>query len=154
VRFFGQFLQRVDAKHRVAVPASFRQAIGEAQLRKGLVLTRGFDRCLYLFPAGAWDLVTGEFASVLFKGRDARMLERLFLGEAVELAADPAGRIVLPGPLRAMAGLGERALFLGASSRIEIWEPARWQALEKPAIERYEELAEAFHRLLHGRKKA
>lgn len=154
VQFFGQYRQRLDARHRVILPQSFRDAIGEAELRKGLVLTRGFDRCLYLFPACTWKAIAAEFSSVLFKGLDARMLERLFVGEAVDLRADKLSRISLPGRFCEQAGVSGEVLFVGAAARMEIWDPARWDALEKPALERYEELAEAFHRLLHGPGKA
>jgi len=150
----GQYHQALDARGRVLLPDSFRKAIGATELRKGLVATRGFDRCVYLFPARAWEAVVEGFSPLLLKGRDARRLERLFLGEAEELAVDRLGRIALPDRLRARAGLGGQALFIGAAARIEIWHPARWAGLEGSMRERYEELAEAFYRFFHRRNLA
>ena len=154
MRFFGQELQAVDARHRVAIPRSFREMAGAEELRQGLVITRGFDHCLYLFPMRAWEAVAEEFAPLFLRGREVRMLERLFLREAVEVAADNRGRILLPDPLRGRAGIEGEALFIGASARMELWHPPRWAALEQAMRERYEELAEAFHRFFHARRLA
>jgi len=154
VRFFGQELQAVDARHRVAIPRSFREVAGAEVLRQGLIVARGFDHCLYLFPMRAWEAVAEEFARLFLKGREVRMLERLFFGQAVEVIPDSRGRILLPEPLRGRAGIGDEALFIGASARVEIWHPPRWAALEQSMRERYEELAEAFHRFFHARHLA
>ncbi len=141
--FFGQYAARLDAQHRAALPRALRDAIGDAELRRGLVLTRGLDGCLWLFPASSWAATAAEVSSGLFRTAEARMLERLFFGGAVEVMPDAAGRIALPEALRERAGINGPVLFVGAAGRIEIWDPARWQALEAAAAGRYEELAEA-----------
>jgi len=151
LQLFGQFLQRLDAKHRVIVPRKLREAIGEAELRQGLVLTRGFDKCLFLFPVGLWEAVAAEFSSAHFTNLSARMLQRLFFSEAAVLEPDKLGRVLLPERLRALAGIDDEALFVGASNRIEVWSPDRWAALQEAHEKQYEELAEAFYRLLQGR---
>lgn len=146
MRFFGQFPGQLDAKRRLTVPQAFRNSIGDSELRKGLVVTRGFDHCLWLFPASGWDTAAAELCRSVFSGADARMLERLFLGGAVEVSVDSQGRIELPPPLAERAGISDGAVFVGAGSRIEIWDAARWHSVQAEADSRFEELGEAFAR--------
>lgn len=152
MRFFGQHLQRLDAKHRAVVPRRFRDIIGEPELRNGLVLTRGFDQCLFLFPASLWEEVAEQLSSGHFMTFQARMLQRLFFSEADEVVPDKLGRVLVPERLRALAGIEDEALFVGASNRIEVWSPARWSALNEAHEEQYEALAEEMYRLLQGRE--
>jgi len=154
VQFFGQFAEPLDPRRRVSLPDAIADAIGETALRRGLVVTRGFDHCLYLFTAIGWESVGARFASVFLKGLEARMLERLFLGSAVDLPLGARRRFTLPPELCEQAGLTDQALFLGAAARIEIWNPQRWNALKHPALERYEELGEAFGRLVRNRTRS
>ncbi|HUT31844.1 MAG TPA: hypothetical protein VNE39_00055 [Planctomycetota bacterium] len=141
--FFGQYTQRLDGAHRVALPQAFRRAMGAAELKKGLVLTRGFDGCIWAFPQGGWQAAVGEICRSCFAGLDARMLERLFVGGAVQVAVDAQGRFQLPELLGGRAGVNGQVLLIGVGARIELWAPARWQAIEGEAAGRYEELADA-----------
>ena len=120
MRFYGQYSQKLDSKHRVVVPSRFRDAMGEQELRSGLILTRGFDKCLFLFPMSLWDEVAAEFSGAHFANFDARTLQRLFFSKAVDVTTDKLGRILIPDMHREMAGIEEEALFIGASNRIEI----------------------------------
>ena len=144
--FFGLCTQRLDATRRVMVPKAFRSAIGDDELCKGLVLTRGLDGCIWLFAREHWLAAVAELGARLFGSAEARMLERLFVGGAAEVTVDKSGRIPLPDHLCDRAGIGAQALFVGAARRIEIWNPERWRALEDEAARRYEELAEAVSR--------
>jgi MraZ protein len=152
MRFYGQYSQKLDSKHRVVVPSRFRDAMGEQELRSGLILTRGFDKCLFLFPMSLWDEVAAEFSGAHFANFDARTLQRLFFSKAVDVSTDKLGRILIPDMHREMAGIEEEALFIGASNRIEIWSPDLWNALERAHEEQYEELAERFYGLLDGHR--
>ena len=149
-RFFGQFLQRLDAKHRVVVPRRVREAIGEEELRGGLFLTRGLDKCAFLFPTSQWESVADDIAAVDFRGFNARMLQRLFFSEAVQADPDKLGRILLPDRLRELAGIEDEVLFIGASNRFELWHPARWAALRDAHEAQFEELAESLYQLKPG----
>jgi len=151
VRFFGQYLQKLDAKHRAVVPGKFRETVGEPDLRSGLILTRGFDQCLFLFPATRWEEVAEQLSAGHFTNFKARMLERLFFSEAEEVVPDKLGRVVISERLRTLAGIEGEALFVGASNRIEVWSPVRWTALKEAHEDQFEALAEETYRLLQGR---
>ncbi len=152
LRFFGQYLQKLDPKRRVVVPRKLRELIGEADLRAGLFLTIGFDQCLFLFPRSLWEEVAEEISSVHFTSFNARMLQRLFFSEVEEVVPDRLGRILLPDRLLAHAGVEDEVLFIGASNRIELWSPKRWSALKAAHEGQFEELAEALYGLLQGRE--
>jgi MraZ protein len=141
--FFGAYDRPIDARGRIELPRAFREAIGADELRKGLVLTRGFDQCLFLFPVRSWERVLRKLCPLLFGGFDARMLERLLLAEAADVRTDRRGRLAVPPTLRSRAGLADGALLVGAADRIEIWDPTRWSAVSRSVDARYEDLAEA-----------
>ena len=152
--FFGAYDRPVDARGRIELPRPFREAIGADELRKGLVLTRGFDQCLFLFPVQEWERVLVKLRPLLFGGFEARMLERLLLAEAADVEVDRQGRIAVSERLRLRAGLGQNARMVGAADRIEIWDPTRWSAVAGAVDSRYEDLAEAAAtRLRRGRPK-
>lgn len=151
IRFIGQHLQKLDDKHRVVVPRRFRDIIGEDDLRGGLFLTRGLDKCLFLFLANHWEAVADDIAAADFRGFNARMLQRLFFSEAVQADPDKLGRILLPDRLRELAGVQDEVLFVGASNRVELWNPARWSALRDAHEAQFEELAESLCQLRSDR---
>lgn len=143
VRFLGRFTQQLDPKHRAILPQAFRAAIGEAELRRGLVITRGLDGCLWLFPWAGWHAVVRRLCTSAFAGREARMFQRLFIGEAARVDVDKSGRIEIPAHLRERAGINCEVVWLGVGSRMELWAPERWQEVGAAALSHYEELAEA-----------
>lgn len=122
--FLGRHAHTVDAKGRMAVPARFRDALAE-----GLVLTRGIDRCLALYPLVAWQPLAEKISALPISDPDARTFRRLVFAEAVDLALDGQGRILLPPELRAYAGIDREALVVGVHTSVEIWSPERWAAV-------------------------
>ena len=92
--FLGRFGHNLDAKGRLAIPAKFRSA-----LAGGLVVTRGIDRCLSVYPLAAWQTLAERVSALSsISTPDARLLQRMVFGEAVDEVLDAQGRIVLPPP--------------------------------------------------------
>lgn len=123
--FLGRYHHTLDAKGRLAIPARFRDALAD-----GLVLTRGIDRCLALYPMTAWRPLAEKVSALPISDPDARNFRRLVFAEAADLAVDAQGRILVPPELRRYAGLERDALVVGMDTAIEIWSPDRWQAVE------------------------
>ena len=130
--FTGKWLNAVDAKGRVSVPASLRKIVtARTPESKALMLARherdqcirGFDRS---YVALAYqDLRTRHEADVA-AGRpaDARFsLSGTLFGSMEETAIDGSGRIILPPGLRRRAGITDAALFIGVGETFEIWSP-------------------------------
>lgn len=122
--FLGRYAHTLDAKGRLAVPARFRDA-----LAGGVVVTRGIDRCLALYPMAAWMPLAEQISALPITDPDARTFRRMVFAEAAHLELDGQGRILVPPELRRYAELDREALVVGVNTSIEIWSPARWDAV-------------------------
>ncbi len=125
--FLGEFEHTLDDKGRVSVPARFREDVQE-----GLVLTRGFDHCLQVFPRPGWQSLAQRISSLSLGNEEARNLRRLLFSGAAEVEVDRQGRILIPQNLREYAALSEQVVIAGLDTYFEIWARDRWQqVLEK-----------------------
>lgn len=119
--FLGQFDHTIDAKGRMAVPARFR-----GQLEKGAVISKGMGTCLSVYTMQRWE----EKSAELVEGKtseDLRDFERRIYPSASEVELDGQGRLVIPGRLRAYAGLDSEVTVAGVRDHIEIWDRVTWQ---------------------------
>jgi MraZ protein len=123
--FLGRYAHNLDAKGRLAIPARYREALAE-----GIVLTRGIDRCLALYPLKAWRPLAEKVAALPLTDADARNFRRLVFAEAADLTLDGQGRILVPPGLRRYAELEREAVVVGVDTSIEIWSPGRWETVE------------------------
>lgn len=120
--FLGEFEHTIDEKGRVAIPARFREGV-----REGLVVTRGFDRCLQAFPRPTWQGLAQRISALSLGNEEARNLRRLIFSGAAELEVDRQGRILIPQNLREYAALAEQVLIAGMNTYFELWSRERWQ---------------------------
>jgi MraZ protein len=141
--FLGRYAYAVDAKGRLAIPARFRSALGGE-----VVLTRGIDPCLSLYPMEAWLPLSERVNALPISDPHARQFRRLVFGEAANLELDSQGRILLPPPLRGYAGIDREAVLVGVHSWIEIWSPERWNAQAEALEEDGSEIAEHLANLI------
>jgi MraZ protein len=121
--FLGEFDHSVDTKGRIAVPAKFR-----TQLEGGLVVTRGFERCLQVFPMEQWQQLSERVSSLPAASAESRQLRRLLFSSASDTELDKQGRILLPANLREYAGIGDTAVVAGMNTYFEIWSKDDWEA--------------------------
>lgn len=135
--FLGEFEYALDDKGRIAIPAKFR-----AGLTDGLVVTRGLDRCLFVWPMEEWRAIAQKLTRLSLLQLDARRIHRLLFSGATDTAPDRLGRILLPSYLRDYAELQDAAVFVGLLNRIEIWSRANWQAERTHAEQESIQLAE------------
>jgi MraZ protein len=120
---FGEFQYAVDDKGRVIVPPPFREFVDD-----GMVLTRGMEGCLYIFPLAAWRRIEERLTELPLTDAEARNFVRFFYSGAAKAKIDNAGRITLPATLRTFADLDTNVVIAGAPNRLEIWSEARWLA--------------------------
>lgn len=130
--FTGEYRHTVDEKGRLAVPSRFR-----AQLEAGLVVSRWLEQCLAIHTRTGWDALSEKVATLPITDPNARLFERFIFAGAAETSLDGQGRVLIPGFLRDMAGLGSEAVVVGIRDHAEIWAPDRWEpyrrSLEDPA---------------------
>ena len=119
--FLGTHTPRLDDKGRLILPARFRE-----QLAEGLVLTRGQERCLYVFPIAEFERMHEQLRQAPVTSKQARDYLRVLLSGASDEVPDKQGRITLPPVLRAYAGLTRDCAVIGAGSRVEVWDEQAW----------------------------
>ncbi len=130
----GEYQHNIDAKGRVIVPAKFREDLGEH-----FYVTKGLDGCLFVLSAAEWKRLQDKISAMPIS--KSRGLQRFFFSGAAEVEPDKQGRILLPQHLREHAGLEKDVTVIGASSRAEIWDSARWNTFNSGLTE--ESIAEA-----------
>ncbi len=131
----GSYQHTLDAKGRVFLPAKYRESMGTS-----IYMTRGLENCLYLFSETEWENFSDKIKTLTIG--NARNIQRIFLGNAAQSDVDGQGRIAIPQPLRAYAMLDKDVTVVGVSSRVEIWDTARWNSFNDEIDN--EKLAEAF----------
>jgi transcriptional regulator MraZ len=121
--FLGTHTPRLDDKGRLALPAKFR-----TELEGGLVITKGQERCLFVFPMAEFSRITELLGSAPVTQRSVRDYSRVFFASASHEVPDGQGRITVPSQLREYAGLSKDCVVIGANSRVEVWDSAAWQS--------------------------
>lgn len=120
---YGEYQYSVDDKGRVIIPPSFR-----AFVEDGMIITRGLEGCLYIFPLTTWHAMEKAFDELPITDRAARDFVRFFYSGAAKLSMDNASRITLPSSLRAFAQVTDSVVIAGAPRRLELWNEQLWQA--------------------------
>lgn len=137
--FLGEFEHTIDDKGRVAIPAKFREALGER-----FVVTKGFDTCLQAFPMSYWKELSDKVDRLPISSPDARMLRRLMFSPAQDVDIDRQGRCLIPQSLRLYAGLAEDVMITGMSNYFELWSGERWRATQEFIAENASTIAGKF----------
>ena len=119
--FLGTHAPKLDAKGRVILHAKFRE-----ELSSGLVITRGQERCLYVFSQREFEDIHGKIRQASITSKGSRDFLRLFLSGASQEVPDGQNRVTIPANLREYAGLGKDLTVIGAGNRAEIWDTEAW----------------------------
>ncbi len=122
----GEYLHTLDQKKRLSLPSKFRKEVG-----RKVVITRGLDSCLFMFPQKAWETIAGKLQQLPIGGADTRGMSRFLLAGAVETEVDGAGRILIPDYLKDFAGLRSHVILAGVSDRVEIWNEKTWEEYKR-----------------------
>lgn len=120
--FIGEYRHTFDAKNRISLPAKFRKELG-----RSIIVTRGLDRCLFIYPKQSWKEEAAKIARHSTGGAAGRGLARLMLAGASEAEVDSAGRILVPDYLKSFANLASKTVVAGVSDRVEIWDEKAWK---------------------------
>jgi MraZ protein len=134
--FLGHAVHAIDDKHRLAIPARYRQ-----HLATGVYLTKGADRCLYLLTPEGWSKLSERITALPSLQAEARRLQRHFFAGADYMVPDKLGRIIIPAPLREYAEIRGEVVVAGVQTRIEIWSREAWEADEASANQQSSEMA-------------
>jgi len=120
--FLGTFSPKLDEKGRIILPAKFFE-----ELASGVVVTRGQERCLFLFSNREFENLYGKLAQAPITNKEARDYGRAFLAAANQELPDKQRRVTIPAILRQYAGLDRELTVIGVGNRLEIWDTETWE---------------------------
>lgn len=112
----GEYHHSIDEKGRLIIPSKFRSELGNE-----FIVTRGLDKCLFVYSKPEWEKIVGKLSSLPFTKKDARDFLRFFLSGATVCEFDKQGRINITSPLVRYANLLKDCVIIGVNERLEIW---------------------------------
>jgi len=121
--FLGTHEPKLDEKGRLILPARFRD-----ELANGLVITKGQERCLYVFPSNEFAAITDRLRQAPVTEKAARDYMRVMFSGAHDEVPDKQGRVTIPAGLRTYAALEKDCVVIGANTRLEIWDSESWNS--------------------------
>jgi MraZ protein len=135
--FLGTHAPRLDEKGRLILPAKYRE-----ELAGGIVITKGQERCLYVFPQEEFTRITEALRTAPVTAKSVRDYSRVFFASASDELPDKQGRITVPPALRTYAGLQRDCVVIGANTRLEIWDTQAWDTYLAAQEDSFAEAAE------------
>lgn len=133
----GEYSHNIDPKGRLIIPVKLRDGLGEH-----FVITKGMEHCLYVYPEAEWNAFESKLNALpTTTNKKARDLAHFFQGSAIDGELDKQGRTLLSSALRTYAGLDKEVVFVGMGKRAEIWDKARWDAMNAEVEADIEDIA-------------
>ena len=93
--FYGEYQHGIDRKGRLILPSKFRDVYKEAGIER-FFITRGLDKCIFMFTEEEWRNQEQKFKSMPFTKQETRSFNRLFFSGAVDTVPDRQGRFIIP----------------------------------------------------------
>lgn len=135
--FLGTHAPKLDEKGRLFLPARFRE-----ELAGGVVITKGQERCLYVFKRADFVATAERLQNAPITAKAVRDYSRVFFASAFDDVPDKQGRVTVPGALRTYAGLAKDCVVIGANTRLEIWDASSWASYEQEKEQAFSEQEE------------
>ena len=128
--FIGEYEYTLDSKGRVNIPSKFRNSLIKDN-KDALVVTRGMDKCVWVYPLIIWKSIENE----LRKLSSLSSINRSFIRNTVRHASisklDKQGRIALNQNIISFSNINKNALIIGMVNKIEIWDPNYLSSIDK-----------------------
>tara|TARA_Y100000758_G_scaffold279376_1_gene225781 strand:- start:812 stop:1270 length:459 start_codon:yes stop_codon:yes gene_type:complete len=141
--FTGQYDFVIDSKNRINIPSIFRKQIHKSDKNR-FVITRGIDRCIWVYPLGEWEKIEKELSQLSSLSRTNRTFLRNHLRHAKIVSSDDQGRLILTKSLIEYANILKDITIIGVLNKIEIWDNATLEISDSEQSideESYEELS-------------
>ena len=114
--FTGTYENSIDSKNRLIIPAKYRNQLGGE-----CVLSRGYDRCIYIYTMEDWGLLVEKLKELRQADPAIREFIRKLFSQASECKLDSQGRVIVPANLKSYARIDKDLVTLGAMDKIEVW---------------------------------
>ena len=139
--FYGEYKHSLDNKGRLILPSRFRDICKEGGIER-FFLTRGLDKCVFMFSENEWRVQEQKFKNMPFTKQETRNFNRLFFSGAADIFPDKQGRFMIPPYLKEYAGITKETVIIGVSNRIEIWDMKCWSEFYSNSSGSFEQIAE------------
>lgn len=136
----GEFHHNLDNKNRLMMPAKILRV-----LESEVIVTRGFERCLLVYPLKKWDEVIAKFSELSITKSDTRKFMRILLSGATSCKFDAQNRICIPGVLKEYAEISKEVVILGLDDHLEIWSEDAYNKFLDENLESFAEIAESIY---------
>ncbi|UTW06801.1 division/cell wall cluster transcriptional repressor MraZ [Pseudomonas benzenivorans] len=127
--FRGANAISLDAKGRLAMPSRYRDELVSRCSGQLIVTIDAIDPCLCVYPLPEWELIENKLRELASFREENRRLQRLLIGNAVDLELDASGRFLVPPRLREYAKLDKRAMLVGQLNKFQLWDEDAWNAV-------------------------
>jgi MraZ protein len=141
--FLGTTQNTIDEKGRLTLSTKWR-----SELASGVVITRGFDKCLFIFPQSKYERMSHEIGEQGMALADVRSFARHLSAMAEQAEPDKQGRIIIPQNLREFAGLNGEVVVIGVVNRLEVWNPEKYKEINKQVEANADAVAERYGQIM------
>ncbi|HOD11503.1 MAG TPA: division/cell wall cluster transcriptional repressor MraZ [Candidatus Omnitrophota bacterium] len=139
--FYGEYDHSIDRKGRLILPSRFREIARENNIER-FFLTRGLDKCIFMFSEHEWATQEQKFKTMSFTKKESRSFNRMFFAGAADIVPDRQGRFIIPSYLKEFSGIVKDVMVVGVSSRIELWDKKTWEDFYRTTRDSFEQIAE------------
>lgn len=137
IMLMGEYHHNIDEKKRLIIPTKFR-----SELKEKVVLTRGLDKCLFLYKEEEFNKIVEKLKAMPFTKKQVREFSRFFLSGATLIEFDKQGRINLAPHLIKYAEITKECTIVGTGDRVEIWSDDSWDKFYNSTVESMSEIAD------------
>jgi len=141
--FSGEYECKIDAKGRIVLPAKLKAKLPEVSTSE-LVVKRGFEPCLVIYPMLEWKKVFNKVSGLSEFNKEFRTFQRSFLRGATEVDMDGNGRVLLPKTMTKFADIENEVIVVGAGNRLEVWNPEKYEEYLINDEDEFSDLAQKF----------
>lgn len=141
--FSGEYESKIDPKGRLILPARLKANLPVAS-GNNIVITRGFESCLVLYPELEWRKVFSKVSGLNEFNEEYRNFQRNFFRGMTEAELDSNARFLIPKTMQRYAQIESEAVMVGLGNRIEIWNPELYDQFLIKDQKEFSRLAEKF----------
>lgn len=123
--FTSEYESKLDAKGRLVLPARIKAQLPEGSSE--LVVRRGFEPCLVLYPMVEFKKVFAKISGLSELNEENRKLQRNFFSGTATVEMDAAGRVLIPRNMLTYAQLDKEIVLVGMGNKVELWKPALYE---------------------------
>lgn len=121
--FLSKYVNKIDKKGRVSVPADYRSAFVKERFNGVVVYPSFKNNCIEVCSMSRLEELSRIIQNLDPYSDERDAFETVVLGEAAQLQFDSEGRVILPAYLTERVGISSQACFVGKGLVFEIWNP-------------------------------